>query len=127
MRAQRGYSLLEVLFAFAVLMLILTISLMAFLERDKRLQQANETILVYQSLANEAEYWRRINYADLAPAAVFKSKTTMLEPLAPYTTTVEVAQTKPGQKSVTLTVRWGVQHEAKLGLVRVDTGGTNLW
>jgi len=128
MRTQRGFSLLEILFAFAVLMLVITISLLAFLERNKRLQQANELIRAYQVLANEAEVWRRFDYKGVNEATAFSSDTMVLAPLEPFTTRVEVAQVKPWQKNVTLIIRWhGGEREAKLGLVRVDTGGTNLW
>jgi type II secretory pathway pseudopilin PulG len=128
MRTQRGFSLLEILFAFAVLMLVITISLGAFLERNKRLRQADELIRAYQVLANEAEMWRRVDYQAVRAVSSFSSDTMVLEPLEPFTTKIEVAQVKPWQKNVTLIIRWHHdEREAKLGLVRVDTGGTNLW
>jgi type II secretory pathway pseudopilin PulG len=128
MRTQRGFSLLEILFAFAVLMVVITISLGAFLERNKRLRQADELIRAYQVLANEAEVWRRIDYHAVHAVSSFSSDTMVLEPLEPFTTKIEVAQVKPWQKNVTLIIRWhSGEREAKLGLVRVDTGGTNLW
>jgi hypothetical protein len=36
---------------------------------------------------------------------------------------------KPSDKvrNVTLTIRWANVHEARLSIVRVDTGGSNLW
>jgi type II secretory pathway pseudopilin PulG len=128
MRTQRGFSLLEILFAFAVLMIVITISLGAFLERNKRLRQADELIRAYQVLANEAEVWRRIDYHSVHAVKSFSSDTMVLEPLEPFSTNVEVARVKPWQKNVTLIIRWHRgEREAKLGLVRVDTGGTNLW
>ncbi|HKR66307.1 MAG TPA: type II secretion system protein [Thermoanaerobaculia bacterium] len=128
MRAQRGFSLVEILAAFAVLTLVITISLAAFLERNRRLQQANEYIRAYQSLANEAELWRRLPYAAVRDANAFTSDVLILEPLEPFTTKIEVKSPKKGQKDVTLIIRWHEgQREAKLGLVRTDTGGTNLW
>ncbi|HJQ40500.1 MAG TPA: type II secretion system protein [Thermoanaerobaculia bacterium] len=126
---QKGFSLVEVLAALLILTLVITMSLAAFVERSKRQRQASEIILAYQALANEAEYRRRIDFAalDAAPSA-FISDTALLAPLAPFTTAVAVQSTTPGVKNVTLTIRWSKsQRDAKLTLVRVDTGGTSLW
>lgn len=129
MRDQRGFSLVEVLVAFLILTLVITMSMAAFLERNKRLQQAGEIILAYQALANEAEYRRRMNYATLETEDVhFVSDTSLLEPLAPFGTAVAVKQTKPGVKNLVMTIRWrNGERQARLELVRVDTGGSNLW
>ena len=129
MRREKGFTLIEVLAAMLILTLVITMSLAAFVERNKRLRQASEIILAYQALANESEYRRRIDFASLDTASQqFVSDTALLAPLAPFGTTVKVQQTAPGVKNVTMTVRWnnGIR-EAKLSLVRVDTGGTNLW
>jgi prepilin-type N-terminal cleavage/methylation domain-containing protein len=129
MRREKGFSLIEVLAALLILTLVITMSLAAFVERSKRQRQASEIILAYQALANEAEYRRRIEFAalDSAPAQ-FLSNTALLAPLAPFATAVSVQPTTPGVKNVTLTIRWNNgQREARLGLVRVDTGGTSLW
>lgn len=129
MRDQRGFSLVEILFAFLILTLVITISLAAFLERNRRLQQAGEIILAYQALANEAEYRRRMSYGSLESEPVeFVSDTAILAPLAPYGAVVSVTQTQPGVKNVLMTIRWrnGLR-QARLELVRVDTGGSNLW
>lgn len=128
-RAQRGFTLLEVLVAFAILMFVVMMSLAAFLERNRRLQQAREIILAYQALSNEAEYRRRMPFEGLeSEPASFVSDTSVLEPLAPYTASVDVEPGPEAVKKVTMTIRWrdGVS-EAKLGLIRVDTGGSNLW
>lgn len=129
MRDQRGFSLVELLVAFLILTLVLTMSMAAFLERNKRLQQAGEIILAYQALANEAEYRRRMDYAGLeSEADSFVSSTEVLAPLAPYATIVSVKQSKPGVKNVLMTIRWrNGERQARLELVRVDTGGSNLW
>jgi len=132
MRDQRGFSLVELLFAFAIIMLVITISLAAFVERNRRLQQASEIILASQALANEAEYRRRIDYADLNDSKLappeFLSNTEVLAPLTPFSTIVSVKQTQPGVKNVLMTIRWrNGERQAKLELVRVDTGGSNLW
>jgi prepilin-type N-terminal cleavage/methylation domain-containing protein len=129
MRREKGFTLIEVLAALLILTLVITMSLAAFVERNKRLRQASEIILAYQALANEAEYRRRIDFVMLETAqSRFLSKTDLLAPLAPFDTAVSVQRTQLGVKNVTMTVRWanGVR-EAKLVLVRVETGGTNLW
>ncbi len=128
MRRQRGYSLIEVLAGLAILGIVITITMMAFMERNRRLQQANEIILAYQALSNEAEYLRRTNYDELESTTEFRSSTDLLRPLRPFTTTVEVQQSSPGVKNVTMTIQWRDNaRKASLALVRVDTGGTNLW
>ena len=126
---QRGFSLVEVLVAFLILTLVITTSLAAFVERARRKQQASEIILAYQSLANEAEYRRRIDFDDLDSAQQdFISDTRILRPLGDYGTAVRVDRTSPTVKNVTMTIRWkNGAREARLALVRVDTGGTNLW
>lgn len=129
MREERGFSLIEVLAAMLILTLVITMSLAAFVERNRRLRQASEIVLAYQALANEAEYRRRIDFNALDGAsAAFISDTALLAPLTPYGATVRVERTGTHVKNVTMTVRWmNGTREAKLALVRVDTGGTNLW
>ena len=129
MRREKGFSLVEVLAALLILTLVITMSLAAFVERSKRQRQASEIILAYQALANEAEYRRRIDFNTLEAAPKeFISDTTLLAPLEPFGTAVSVQSTTPGVKNVTLTISWNKgQRDAKLTLVRVDTGGTSLW
>ena len=130
MRRERGFTLIEVLAALLVLTFVITMTMWAFLERNRRLQQANEIMLAYQALANESEYWRRLDYATLETVQPpgFRSETTVLQPLAPFSTVVGVQVVKPGVKKVLLTIRWhSGEREAKLGVLRVDTGGGPLW
>jgi len=129
MRSDHGFSLAEVLVALLVLAIVITTTLAMFVERQKRLRQATETILAYQALANEAEFRRRIEFKDLDTAsAAFISDTAVLQPLQPYATIVSVKPTSPDVKNVTMTIRWNNgQRVATLGLVRVNTGGGNLW
>lgn len=126
---QRGFSLVEILVAILILTLVITFSLAAFVERTSRLQQASEIVLAYQALANEAEYRRRISFASLEGASPeFLSDTAILKPLEPFSTIVSVTQGKPGVKNVLMTIRWrNGERQARLELVRGDTGGTNLW
>lgn len=128
MHRQRGFSLAEIMVAFLILTIVITVSFTAFLQRNKRLQQASEMILAYQALANEAEYQRRVPFHGLVARTSFLSDTALLEPLTPFGTAVRVDETRPGVRNVTMTVRWNNgQREARLALVRVDTGGSNLW
>jgi prepilin-type N-terminal cleavage/methylation domain-containing protein len=129
MRKSRGFSLIEVLVGLLILAIVITTTISMFAERQKRLRQANETILAYQALANEAEIWRRINFSSLdSQGPTFKSDTSILAPMAPYSTSVKVDTPRADVKNVTLTVRWSnAQRTAKLSIVRSDTGGSSLW
>ena len=129
MRRQKGFSLVELLFALLVLTIVITTSLAVFVERTRRLRQASELILVTQALANEAEIIRRIDFMPLdALDDQFDTDLAILEPLKPYTTNIEVKLLRAGVKSVTMSVRWGSNNrESKLTLLRTNTGGTNLW
>ena len=128
MRSQRGFSLLELLIALLILTLVITTTLAMFTERDRRLQTASDVILAYQALGNEAEVVRRADFATLEMLSDnFTTDTAILRPLAPFRTSVEVVTVRPGVKNVTLTIRWRATKEAKLSMLRTDTGGTNLW
>lgn len=128
MRDERGFSLAEVLVALLIITIVLTVSMAAFIERNRRMQQASEIMLAYQTLANEAEYRRREVFDHLRDDVHFRSGTSLLAPLGVYGTAVTVADVKPGVKNVTMSIRWhNGQRVARLTLVRVDTGGTNLW
>ena len=128
MRRSRGFTLIELLVALMILTLVITTTLAMFVERTRRLRQANEVILAYQVLANEAELQRRVKFADIMPSGEFTTPTGLLRPLQPYTTKVEVSSETAGIKTVTMSIHWNRdQREAKLSLKRVDTGGGNLW
>jgi len=129
MRKSRGFSLVELLVGLMILGIVITTTIVMFTERQKRLRQANETILAYQALANESEIWRRIAFGSLdSQPPVFQSDTTLLAPLAPYSTVVRIDTIRADRKDVTLTVRWNnAQRVARLGIIRVDTGGSTLW
>jgi prepilin-type N-terminal cleavage/methylation domain-containing protein len=128
MQRHRGFSLIELLFALMILTLVITTTLAVFVERTRRLRQASETIMAYQVLANEAELQRRVAFADIEPSSVFTTPTDLLRPLQPYTTSIDVTSTEVGIKTVTMSIHWSHdQHQAKLALIRVNTGGGNLW
>lgn len=125
---KRGFSLAEVFVALGILGIVITTTLAMFAERTRRLREANETILAYQALSNEAEYWRRESFAQLDDInnQTFKSDLTILTPLAPYTTLMKVESPRADVRNVTLTIRWA-KREARLGIARADTGGSGLW
>ena len=127
---ERGFSLAELLMALLILTIVITTSMAAFLERNRRQQQAREIIAAYQALANEAEYWRRIPFNDLGEPQQhhFRSDLAILDSLGNYETIVAVTTVEPTIMKVILAVRWaeGKRH-ARLGVVRVDTGGSSLW
>lgn len=128
MRRDRGFSLAELLMALLILTIVITTSMAAFLERNRRQQQAREIVLAYQALASEAEYWRRLDFHTLQDRPTFHSPNDLLSGLDAPSRIVTVRRTSPTVKNVLLTIRWrGGQREAKLEIVRVDTGGQSLW
>jgi prepilin-type N-terminal cleavage/methylation domain-containing protein len=128
MQRQRGFSLVELLFALLVLTIVITTTLAVFVERTRRLRQASNLILVYQVLSNEAEVQRRLPYDALASSPVFESSTALLAPLNTYNTVIDVQPRGVGIKVVTMTITWDQgSREAKLAIQRVDTGAGNLW
>ena len=129
MRQQRGFSLPEVMAALLILTIVITVSVTAFLERNRRLQQASEILLAWQALSNEAEYQRRVAYGNLSSGDDFLSDVAVLKPLKPFEVAVEVEEVSAGVSNVTLSVIWqGGKRTESLTLVRVDTGGTSrLW
>lgn len=130
MRNERGFSLVEVLVALLILAVVITTTIAMFAERQKRMRQANETMLANQVLANEAEYWRRVplDFIDSTDNQKFQTPTTLLQPLAPYTTTVKVDKTNDDVRQVTFSIKWDTgKREAKLSMARVNTGANPLW
>ena len=129
MHRSRGFSLAEVLVALAILAIVITTTIAMFAERAKRLREASETIAAYQVLSNEAEHWRRMDFASIDDPAnqTFQSDLSLLAPLAPYTTAVKVETPQADVRNITLTIRWAANREARLAIARANTGGTGLW
>lgn len=137
MKAQRGYNLVEVLVALVILAIVITTTIAMFARRQQYLRDSSETVLAWQAIWNEAEIWRRISFGSLeAQPKRFQSDTSILTPLNPFTTKVDVAPSAddPNVKNVTLTVLWGYddalktyRRNAHLSVLRSDTGGSNLW
>ena len=129
MSKARGFSLVEVLVGLLILTIVITTTIVMFTDRQRHLRQANETILVYQALSNEAEIWRRIDFAQLdSQQPVFQSDMSILQPLAPFSAAVKIDTPRADIKNVTFTVRWNKgQRQARLAILRADTGGSGLW
>jgi prepilin-type N-terminal cleavage/methylation domain-containing protein len=128
MRRQKGFSLAELLMALLILTIVISTSMVAFLERNRRQKQAREIVAVYQALANEAEYWRRLPYDQLQNYREFQGDHPILSALGEHNKVVAVVESEPNVKKVTLTIRWQQgKRQARLGVVRVNTGGTSLW
>jgi prepilin-type N-terminal cleavage/methylation domain-containing protein len=131
MRNERGFSLIEVLVALLILAIVITTTIAMFGERQKRMRQANETMLAYQVLANEVEFWRRqsLDFIDNTDNQKFQTSPALIQPLAPYVATVKVDKTNDDVRQVTLSIKWdNGKREAKLSIARANTGGANpLW
>lgn len=129
-RQQQGFSLAELMVALVILTLVITTTLVMMARRRDRLRQASETVVVYQVLANEVEYWRRTPFSNLENQAKngFQSDLMLLGPLQPATTSVTVKTDRPDVKEVTLKIDWfNNERHAVVTVVRSDTGGSNLW
>ena len=129
MSKERGFSLVEVIVGLFILTIVITTTIVMFTDRQRRLRQANETILVYQALSNESEIWRRIDFARLdQQQPKFQSDTSILQVLTPFNTAVKIDTPRPDIKNVTFTVKWNRgQRQASLSILRADTGGSSLW
>lgn len=129
MSKSRGFSLVEVLVGLLILAVVITTTITMFTERQRRMREANETILAYQALSNEAEIWRRIAFGEIdRQSMMFQSDTSLLAPMAPFTTIVHVDTPRADIKDITFTIRWqNGNRQAKLSIVRSDTGGSTLW
>lgn len=112
-----------------ILGLVMTTSLAAFYERANTIRFAEETVLVWQAISNEAEVLRFQPWHSLEQSGngSFRTDLEILAPLKNVTTSIEVAHTSPAVKEVTLRVKWGAGRSATATVLRTDTGGTNLW
>lgn len=127
---ERGFTLIETLAALLILAFILTTSLLIFTQRQKRLREADEMIIVWQALSNEAEFVRLAPYGSLTTGSSrpFEAGSTLLASLDRPTTSVAVTNWKQGVKRVVLTVSWnGSARHASLTVIRSATPGGQFW
>jgi prepilin-type N-terminal cleavage/methylation domain-containing protein len=134
---RRGFTLPEVLVALVILGIIITTTLAMFAKRSAYMRESSETILVWQAIWNEAEIWRRLDWSTLeTQPRAFQSDLLIIDTLKPYRTRIDVVPSAddPNVKNVTLHVEWeydkklDIYHRnAKLSILRSDTGGSNLW
>lgn len=127
---ERGFSLVEVLVALAILALVLLTSLSVFVARQHRLQDAKETILVWQAIANEAAFTRRTGWTRLVPGTErpFHSDLSMLDGIPGVRARAIVSQSDSATRSVRLRITWrNGSRSAEATVIRTDTGGGNLW
>ena len=128
--SSRGFTLVETLIGLLILTLVVTTSLAVFFERQRRLKEADDTIVAYQALANEAEIERQVPYGDFeveGPPQRFQ-EVGILASLRNPVTSVKVKQTSPNRKAVTMTVTWneGKRH-ADLSILRVNLARGYFW
>lgn len=127
---QRGFTLVETLAALLILSFVLITSLAVFTQRQKRLRDADETIVVWQALANESEYVRLLPFSSITPGTKrrFVEGSSLLASLDRAETSVEAFDFKPGVRRVVLTVRWnGGAKQAGLTVIRSATPGGQFW
>jgi prepilin-type N-terminal cleavage/methylation domain-containing protein len=125
---QRGFSLIELLAGLVILTIVITTSLAVIYERERRIRDAQATVLAYQAMANEAEVLRRTPYGQLdgLSGKTFSTDLTILSAMKDPSTGVTVVQANPDVKEIVLNVRWG-EKSASMSVLRTDTGGGNLW
>lgn len=128
-RRLRGFTLIEVLFGLLILGLVMTTSLAVFYQRESTIRSAEESVLAWQAIANEAELLRFQPFGSLGEGEIgpFRGDLRILDTLDDPRTTIVVAEGGPGIKELTLRVEWGAGRSATTTVLRTDTGGTNLW
>ena len=126
----RGFTLVEVLAAMLILAFIMTTTLAVFFERQRRLKRADDLIVVYQALANEAEIVRQIPYASLMPGSVrpFLSDAPILDSISDADSRVEVKQFKDGVREVKMVITWNKgEKKVEMAVLRANTGPKSFW
>src|SRR5258708_35118785 len=117
MRNERGFSVAEVLVALLIVAVAIATTLSMCTERQRRMRLATETMIAYQVLANEVEFWRRqpFSFLDDPTNQNFQTPPTLIAALAPYVATVKVDNTNDDGHQGTFSIKWGSGNlEAKL-------------
>ena len=124
-----GFSLVETLIAILILGIVITTSLFVYYERERRMVEAGEVMLVWQVLGNEAEARRYASWAMQAPGPQpFYTDLALLEQLDGVVAEAAVEQVDPQTRRILLRVSWREgKREAIAEVIRTDTGGGSLW
>ncbi|MFN2237755.1 MAG: type II secretion system protein [Thermoanaerobaculia bacterium] len=125
-----GFSLIETLIAILILGIVITTSLFVYYERERRMVEAGEVMLVWQVLGNEAEARRYASWAMQAPGSVqpFYTDLALLGQLEGVVAEAAVEQVDSETRRILLRVSWrDGRREAIAEVIRTDTGGDTLW
>lgn len=126
-RVSEGFTLIEVLFALAILSFVLLTTILVLLVRKDGTVSATEQLRVWQVIENEAEI-RRFTPWHLLPDGAelpFESDLEIIDGLD-ATTVIRVEEKLPNLKVLTLEVVWG-ERRASLDVYRAETGRGPLW
>ncbi|MFN2442666.1 MAG: type II secretion system protein [Thermoanaerobaculia bacterium] len=125
-----GFSLIETLIAILILGIVITTSLFVYYERERRMVEAGEVMLVWQVLGNEAEARRYASWATQAPGPPqsFYTDLALLGSLEDPIAEAEVEQVDAETRRILLRVSWREgRREAMAEVIRTNTGGSPLW
>jgi prepilin-type N-terminal cleavage/methylation domain-containing protein len=125
-----GFSLVEILLAILILGIVITTSLFVYYERERRMVEAGELMLVWQVLGNEAEARRYASWAMQAPGPPqpFYTDLALLAQLESVVAEAAIEQVDAETRKILLRVSWrNGGREATAEVIRTDTGGDSLW
>jgi len=125
-----GFSLVETLIAILILGIVITTSLFVYYERERRMVEAGEVMLVWQVLGNEAEARRYASWAMQPPGAPqpFYTDLALLAQLEGVVAEAAVEQVDSQTRRILLRISWREgRKEAIAEVIRTDTGGSTLW
>ena len=125
-----GFSLVETLMAILILGIVITTSLFVYYERERRMVEAGEVMLVWQVLGNEAEARRYASWAMQAPGPPqpFYTDLALLAQLEGVVAEATVEQVDSQTRSILLRISWRDGRRVAIAeVIRTDTGGDTLW
>ena len=122
-----GFTLIEVVFALAILSFVLLATVLTLAARKEGDRRAEQQMRIWQVIENEAEMRRFTPYASLKHGAElpFESDLAILEGLEAEAR-VRVEETVPNLKVVTIEVVYGGRR-ASLDVYRAQTGRGSLF
>jgi type II secretory pathway pseudopilin PulG len=125
-----GFSLVETLIAILILGMVITTSLFVYYERERRMVEAGEVMLVWQVLGNEAEARRHASWTMQSPGPPqpFYTDLALLTQLEGVVAEAAVEQIDTETRRILLRISWREgSKEAIAEVIRTDTGGDSLW